>query len=210
MNGLVQRPSIALFQPGLARPIGWSAVASGLALIIVGEKPYFPPSWSLILLLCALALYLGMLPIVWWMAQSLAARAGRERGRVDHIAEIAGLVGASGAAVVALLALLRWLSPATAQILDTSALGLIGLWLCAANTLAFRIRLINRVLAVFGVVAGMSWLCAAFIMWAELITGAQGSLVPTLENLRILAGYVGSALYLIWAVWLGIWLQIRK
>jgi hypothetical protein len=210
MQSLAQRPSATLFQPWPARLVGWSAVASGLALIVVGEKPYFPSAWNLVVLLATLALYLGMVPIVWWMALCLAARAGSAGGRVNRIAEIAGLTGASCAAMVAILALPRWLSAAPTQILDTSALGAIGLWLIVANALAFRMRLINRVLAIFGVLAGMSWLLAALTMWAELITGARGGIVPTLENVRILAGYVGSALYLLWVVWLGILLLLRK
>jgi hypothetical protein len=86
----------------------------------------------------------------------------------------------------------------------------IGVCLIVANALAFRIRLFNRTLAVLGVLAGVNWFLAAFIMWTELITGAQGSLVTTLEALRTFGGYVGSALYIIWAVWLGIWVLIRK
>jgi hypothetical protein len=66
------------------------------------------------------------------------------------------------------------------------------------------------VLAVVGALAGVSWLLAAAIMWVELLAGNLGRLVTTLETLRTLAGYVGSAFYLIWAVWLGIWLLIRK
>ena len=144
------------------------------------------------------------------MAQGLAAREGGDVGRVIRIAEIAGLAGAGVAAMTALLALPCWLPAVPAQILDTSALGVIGLWLIVANGLALRVRLFNRVLAVLGVLAGLGWLLAAFIMWAELLTGARGSLVPALENVRTLAGYVGSACYLIWAVWLGIGLLIRK
>jgi hypothetical protein len=126
------------------------------------------------------------------------------------VAEIAGLIGAGVAAATAIFAAPHWLPAVSAQILDTSALGVIGLWLILANGLAFRTRLFNRVLAALGLLAGLGWLLAAVIMWAELLTDARGSLVPALENLRILAGYVSSALYLIWAVWLGIWLLVRK
>ena len=34
--------------------------------------------------------------------------------------------------------------------------------------------------------------------------------ISALETLRTLASYVASAFYLIWAVWLGIWLLLRK
>jgi hypothetical protein len=78
------------------------------------------------------------------------------------------------------------------------------------NAFAFRIQLVNRVLAVLGALAGVSWLLAAVIMWAELMTGARGSITPTLEDVRTFAGYVGSACYLIWALWLGAWLLLWK
>jgi hypothetical protein len=42
MNSLAQTPSVTIAHPRRNRLVGWSAVASGLALIIVGEKPYFP------------------------------------------------------------------------------------------------------------------------------------------------------------------------
>src|SRR5262249_46807827 len=140
----------------------------------------------------------------------LVARDGGDRVRLIRAAEIAGDAGAAVAAATAVLAQSYWLSAVPAQIIDTSSLGAIGLSLIVANTLALRVRLVNRVLAVLGVFAGASWLLAAVVMWAELITGAQGSFVPTLETLRALAGYVGSAFYLIWAVWLGARLLKRK
>jgi hypothetical protein len=210
MNSLAQTPSAPVSQPQRDRFTGWAAIASGVALIIVGQKSYFPPSWSLVLLLGTLALYLGMLPAIRWIAQGLAARDRGDAVRVMRMAEIAGLTGAGVAAVTALLALPHWVPAVPAQILDTSALGVIGLWLLVANALAFRLRLFNRVLAALGVLAGLIWLLATLIMWAELLSGARGSLVPALENLRLLAGYVGSACYLIWTVWLGIWLLLRK
>ena len=210
MNSLAQPSPAMMSWLQRNRMVGWSAIASGLLLIIVGEKPYLPSSWSLVPLVGALALYLGMIPIVRWMTQGLAAREGGDVGRVIRVAEIAGLAGAGVATVTALLALLRWLPAVPAQILDTSALGVIGLWLIVVNALAFRLRLVNRALAVLGVLVGVGWLLAALIMWAELLTGARGSLVSALENVRLLTSYVGSACYLIWAVWLGIWLLIRK
>jgi hypothetical protein len=42
------------------------------------------------------------------------------------------------------------------------------------------------------------------------MTGASGSAVSTLETFRTLGGYIASGLYLIWAVWLGVWLLVRK
>jgi hypothetical protein len=210
MNSLAQTSSATNSWLQRNSVVGWSAIASGLSLIIIGQKPYFPPSWSLGLLVGGLALYLGMIPVIRWMSQDLTTRHKGDAGRAIRVVEIMGLTGAGVAAITVLLALPHWLPAVPAQILDTSSLGVIGLWLIIVNALAFRVQLLNRVLAVLGVVAGMSWLLAAVTMWAELMTGARGSITPTLENLRTLAGYVGSACYLIWALWLGVWLLRRK
>jgi len=210
MNSLAQPFSATLAQPQHNRFVGWSAIASGVALIIVAQKPYFPPALSLFLLVGTLAFYLGMIPIARWIARGLAATDSGEQSRIIRATEIAGVAGAAVAAATAILALPHWLPAVPAQILDTSALGIIGLWLIAANALALYLRLYNRVLAVVGALAGVGWLLAALIMWVELVAGDLGSLVPTLETIRTLASYIASAFYLIWAMWLGIWLLLRK
>jgi len=219
MNSLAHPSSTTLAQPQRTRLVGWSAIASGVALLMVGEKPYFPPSLSLLLLGSTLAFFLGMIPITRWMARGLAARglaarglAARERGepaRLIRTAQIAGVAGAAVAAATAIVALPHWLPAVPAQILETSALGVIGLWLIVSTALALRVRLYHRALAVLGALAGVGWLLAALIMWGELLGGELGSLTPTLETLRTLAGYVAAAFYLIWAVWLGIGLLLR-
>jgi hypothetical protein len=210
MNSVAQTSTTSIAQPRRNRLAGWSAIASGLALLIAGEKPYFPSSLSLVLLVSALAFYLGMIPIARWIARGLAERENGDRVRVIRAAEIAGVAGAAIAALTAILALPHWLSAVPAQILDTSALGVIGLWLVVSSVLAFRARLYNRALAIIGALAGVSWLLAAVIMWIELIAGNLGSLVSAIETVRLLGGYLGAAFYLIWAVWLGVWLLIRK
>jgi hypothetical protein len=210
MNSAAQTSTTSIAQPRRNRLAGWSAIASGLALLIAGEKPYFPSSLSLVLLVSALAFYLGMIPIARWIARGLAERENGDRVRVIRAAEIAGVAGAAIAALTAILALPHWLSAVPAQILDTSALGVIGLWLVVSSVLAFRARLYNRALAIIGALAGVSWLLAAVIMWIELIAGTLGSLVSAMETVRLLGGYLGSAFYLLWAVWLGIWLLVRK
>src|SRR5258706_14852437 len=94
MNTLARTTSSAM--PSVAqrsRFVGWSAIASGVALIIVGEKPYFPTSLSLLLLIATLVLYLGMIPIVRWVAAGLAARDishGASGAGTAHVAEIIG------------------------------------------------------------------------------------------------------------------------
>jgi hypothetical protein len=192
------------------RPVGWSAIASGVALIIVGEKPYFPASFSPLILLATLVLFLGMIPIARWLASGLAARDMGDGPGAARAAEVIGVTGVLVAAATATLALPHWLPAVAAQILDTSSLGVIGVWLLVANVLALRSRLFNRVLAALGVLAGLGWLLAAVVMWAELALGDLGSLTPTLENIRTLGGYLAELFYLIWALWLGIWLLVRK
>src|SRR5262249_45469771 len=123
MNSLAQPSSATLAQPRRDRFVGWSAIVSGVALIIVGEEPYFPPSLSLFLLVCPRAFYLGMIPIARWMARGLAERDSGDRARVISATEIAGVAGAAVAAATALLALPHGLPAVSAQILDTSALG---------------------------------------------------------------------------------------
>ena len=210
MSSMAQ-PSSATIASSKRNPlVGWSAIASGLAFVIVGQKPYFPSSLSLVLLVATLALYLGMVPVARWLASGLVARDSGERARIIRVGEIAGVAGAVIAAATAILALPHWLPAVPAQILNTTALGVIGLWLAVSNTLVFRARLYNRVLAVIGVVAGVIWLLVAVVMWTELMTGVSGSVVSTLETFRALGGYIAAGLYLIWALWLGVWLLVRK
>ena len=223
MNTLARTtPSAALAVAQRSRFTGWSAIASGIALLIVGEKPYFPPSFSLLMLLATLVLYLGMMPVIRWIAAGLAARnmgrgaaaasgaSGANRPGAARIGEIIGITGVVVAVATALFAQPHWLPAVSAQILDTSALGVIGLWLLVANVLALGARLFNRVLALLGVLAGLGWLLAAVVMWAELTAGDLGSLTSTLEGVRTFGSYLAEALYLIWALWLGIWLLVRK
>ena len=210
MSSMAQTSSATIASSKRNPLVGWSAIASGLAFVIAGQKPYFPSSLSLVLLIATLALYLGMVPVARWLASGLMARDSGERARIIRVGEIAGVAGAVIAAATAILALPHWLPAVPAQILNTTALGVIGLWLAFSNTLVFRARLYNRVLAVIGVVAGVIWLLVAVVMWTELMTSASGSAVSALETFRALGGYIASGLYLIWAVWLGVWLLVRK
>ncbi len=211
MNSLVHTTSsTTLSPPRRSRGVGWSSVATGVALIIVGEKPYFPASFSLLILLTTLVLYLGMIPVARWIANGAAARDLGDGARVARAAEVIGITGVLVAAATAALALPRWLPAVPAQVLDTSSLGVIGLWLLLANALALRLRLFNRALAVLGALSGLSWLLAAVIMWAELAAGNLGTLIPTLEAIRMIGGYLAELFYLLWVLWLGIWLLVRK
>lgn len=199
----------ATVRPARRRGVGWSAIASGVALLIVGEKPYFPDSFGLFILIASLALFLSMIPVAIWLASGVTERAEGSAG-LARAAQIVGVAGILVAVVTAILALPQWLPAVPAQILETSSLGAIGLWLLVANGQAFGVRLINRVLAVFGAIAGLGLLLAAVVMWVELAFGNLGSLTSTLENLRMLGGYLGEAFYIIWALWLGIWLLVRR
>jgi len=143
MSSLAQPSSATIASSNRNRLVGWSAIASGLAFVIVGQKPYFPSSLSLVLLIATLAFYLGMVPVARWIASGLVARDSGERARIIRAVEIACVAGAVIAATTAILALPHWLPAVPAQILNTSALGVIGLWLGAADVLAFRARLYN-------------------------------------------------------------------
>jgi hypothetical protein len=192
------------------RGIGWSAIASGVALVIVGEAPYFPSPLGLVLLGATFVLFLGMIPIAMWIHRGVVARETGAGATLSRVAEIIGIVGMAISAIVAILVLPRWLPTVQGQILTTSALGVIGLWLLVANILALRLRLFNRVLAALGALAGLGLLVSAIVMWVELSASNLGDAVSTLENVRMFGGYLGEALYIIWALWLGIWLLVRK
>lgn len=191
------------------RFVGWSTIVSGVALIIVSEKPYFPASLGLFMFIASLALFLGMFPVAIWLADGTVSRA-KSSALAATIAKWIGIAGALIAIATALLVLPRWLPATAAQILETSSLGVVGLWLLAANALAFRARLLNRVLATLGAIAGACFFLSAAIMWVELSVGNLGSAVSTLENIRIFGLYLGDALYIIWTLWLGIWLLMRR
>src|SRR5690348_7736740 len=150
------------------RGVGWSAIASGVALVIAGEAPYFPSSLGLALLGATLVAFLGMIPIAMWMHRGGVARHADSGATLSRVAEIIGIVGMAVSAVVAILVLPRWLPALQGQILATSALGAIGLWLLTANGLALRLRLFNRVLAALGALAGMGLLLSTIVMWVEL------------------------------------------
>jgi hypothetical protein len=181
-----------------------------VGLIIAGEAPYLPSSLALLILIANLALFLGMIPVAVWLYNGFVARAADTGAGSARTAEIAGIVGALVAASTAILALPHWLPAVPAAIISATATGVIGIWLLVVNAQAFSTRLINRVLAALGVLAGVGWLLGAVVMWIELSIGSLGSLTSTLEGMRTLGGYLGEAFYLIWALWLGIWLLVRK
>jgi len=208
MNSLTQTTSATgRATPLSGRVVGGLAILSGIALILLSQQMYLPSSFDLLLFLFTLVFLLGLIPAVQWMAHGLAAR---DRGNGSRVAEFVGLAGVAVAVTTAAVALPQWLSPVPAQILSTSALGAIGLWLVLANAASFRTRLINRALAVFGIISGLAWLIAAIVMWVELVSGDLGGLTQALEGIRSLGSYVALAMYLIWALWLGIWLLVRK
>lgn len=192
-----------------SRLAGWSLIASGIALFITGEEP-FVPGLSLVFLLANVVLFLGMVPAAVRLADSEAARdAGM--ARTAEVIAFAGVLGSLAAAVLAPLGLL----PAVpAEILAMSSWGVIGLWLVLANVLALRTGLLKRVdtvLGALGALGGLGLILATVIMWVELTASNLGSAVATLENIRSASqGFAGELLYLIWAIWLGIWLVRHK
>lgn len=208
MNSLAQSTSTTGQPiPRSGRIAGGSAILSGIALVLLSEQMYLPSSFDLLFFLFTLVFLLGLIPAIRWMGQWLAAH---DTGNGSRVAEFVGLAGVAVAIATAAVALPHWLSPVPAQILTTSALGVIGLWLVLANGASFRTRLINRALAVFGVLGGLAWPVAAIVMWIELASGDLGGLTQALEGIRSIGGYVALAVYLIWTLWLGIWLLVRK
>jgi hypothetical protein len=208
MNSLAQSTSTTgRAAPRSGRIAGGLAILSGIALVLLSQQMYLPSSFDLLFFLFTLVYLLGLIPAIQWMARRLAAHdtVNGSRG-----AEFVGLAGVAVAVATAALALPRWLSPVPAQILTTSALGVIGLWFVLANGASFRTRLINRALAVIGVLGGLAWLVVAIVMWIELVSGDLGGLTQALEGIRSIGDYVALAMYLIWALWLGIWLLVRK
>src|SRR5258708_35840868 len=172
MNSLVHTTSsTTLSPPRRSRGVGWSSVATGVALIIVGETPYFPASFSLLILLTTLVLYLGMIPVARWIANGAAARDLGDGARVARAAEVIGITGVLVAAATAALALPRWLPAVPAQVLDTSSLVGIGLWLLLAHALALPLRLFNHALAGLSALSRMSSLLAPVILWARFLPG---------------------------------------
>jgi hypothetical protein len=187
------------------RLIGWLTIATLLGVIVAGEAPYFPTSLSLIVVVGILIMLLGMIPVAIWLGDREAV----DGTAVARAAEWIGIAGMIGGVLGGVLLLEHWMSASVAQIIQTTSLGAVGLWLILANVLAFRGRLFNRVLAVFGVLAGLGWLTPALIMWIELVVGDLGGLTPTLEAIRANAQLL-EIMYLIWAIWLGIWLVRRQ
>ncbi|HET8906032.1 MAG TPA: DUF4386 family protein [Ktedonobacterales bacterium] len=187
------------------RLIGWLTFATFLGVFIAGEAPYFPSSLSLIVLAGILLMLFGMIPVAVWLGdREAAAGAG-----IARAAEWIGIAGMLGGVAGGTLLLEHWMSGNVAQIIQTTSLGAVGVWLVVANALAFRGRLINRVLAVLGIAAGVGWLVPALIMWVEVSVGDPGGATPTLEAIRVSAEFF-EIFYLIWAIWLGIWLIRRK
>src|SRR5690348_1332721 len=136
MDSLAQtaRPATAAHSQR-RRGVGWSAIASGVALAIAGEAAYFPSSLGLALLGATLVAFLGMIPIAMWMHRGVVERDADSGAALSRVAEIVGVVGMAVSAAIAILVLPHWLPAVPAQLLTTSALGVIGLWLLTANAL---------------------------------------------------------------------------
>jgi hypothetical protein len=206
MDSLAQSAQMTSTAPvQRTRGIGWLTIATFLGVFVAGEAPYFPGSLSLIVVIGSLVMFLGMIPVaIWFGNHESAAGSG-----VARVAEWIGIAGMIGGIVGSVLLVEHWMTGTAPQILETTSLGAVGLWLILANALAFSGRLINRVLAVIGIIAGIGWLVPALTMWVELAAGDLGSFTSTLEAIRNNSQFLELA-YLIWAIWLGISLIRRK
>jgi hypothetical protein len=202
--------SVALTPTAGSRYAGWSALASGgstiaaIVALVVGPLLDDRAASALILIL-ALVLFLGMIPIAMWLARSAAAN----QAGVAVAVGVIGVAGVLGSIAKALLVMPNAIPAVPAQILETSALGAIGLWLIVADPLALRSRSLGSALAILGIVAGLGWFLPAAIMWLDLTLGDLGSLTPVLEAIRTIGGMLAELLYTIWALWLGVRLVRR-
>jgi len=201
--------SVALAPTAPTWYAGWSALASGgsaIAMIVaLALGPLLDESVAnALMVVLALVLFLGMIPIAVWLSRVAASAPG-----VARAAALVGIAGVLGSVAKAFLVMPHALPMVSAQILETSAFGAIGLWLIVACLIAPLNSSLGRALAILGVVAGLGWLLPAVIMWAELALGALGDLTPVLEAIRTIAGILAELLYTIWALWLGVRLMRR-
>jgi hypothetical protein len=201
--------SVALAPTAPTWYAGWSALASGgsaIAMIVaLMLGPLLDESVAnALVLVLALVLFLSMIPIAVWLSRVAASAPG-----VARAAALVGVAGVLGSVAKALLVMPHALPMVSAQILETSAFGAIGLWLIVACLIAPLNSSLGRALAILGVVAGLGWLLPAVIMWAELALGALGDLTPVLEAIRTIGGILAELLYTIWALWLGVRLVRR-
>ncbi len=201
--------SVALKPSARAWYAGWSALASGgfaiATIVALALAPLLDEGvGDALMLALALVLFLGMIPVAVWLSRSAASAPG-----VARAAALVGIAGVLGSVAKALLVMLHALPMVSAQILETSALGAIGLWLLVADPLALRSRSLSRALAILGVVAGLGWFLPAAIMWLDLTLGDLGGLTPALEAIRMIGGILAELVYIIWALWLGVRLVRR-
>lgn len=202
--------SVALAPSAHASYAGWSALASGGSAIATIAALALAPLLdegvaNALMLALALVLFVGMIPVAVWLVRGAPVRLAG----VAVAAGVVGIAGVLGSVAKALLVMPHALPMVPAQILETSALGAIGLWLLVADPLALRSRSLSRALAILGIVAGLGWLLPAMIMWLDLTLGDLGGLTPVLEAIRTFGGMLAELLYTIWALWLGVRLVRR-
>jgi hypothetical protein len=188
---------------------GWSAIACGVATVVAlvlafTLNPPLSPVGAALALTPQLVFYLAMIPIALWLWGATRASAPTLAG----IAITGAIVGV--AATVLVTALPNALFAVTEQIIATTALGAVGVWLILAGVLGRSRDALGRALAAMGMIIGLGWLLPALIMYLDLAVGAVGGLTVVLEGIRGYGGDLSQLLYTIWAIWLGIRLLRRS
>lgn len=201
-------PPLAVMRTPSTRFAGWSALVCGVATVVAlvlafTLRPPLSPTGAALVLTPQLVFYLGMIPVALWLWGATRTSAPTFAG----IAITCAIVGVAGTVFVT--ALPNVLFAVTEQIIATTMLGAMGLWLILAGALGRSRDALGRALAVMGVIIGLGWLLPALIMYLDLAVGAVGGLTAVLEGIRNYGGYLSQLLYTIWAIWLGIRLLRR-
>ena len=201
------------------RNAGWASIASGVigilafASLIVylvtqagefGRSGVMPPMGRFLLAVDFVGAALQVLLMLPVSLQLYALR----HDRSSQLSRVALIVGVTGFVAVAIARVLALLNPAVSDILFMAPMGLVGVWLIAANWLRGTIP--SRGLTVVGVIAGVGLTIVGlnFFFNGGIVVFTQGPFAYA-TDIRFhmglaLGGVPGFILFPVWAIWLGI------